>query len=47
MFERFSNWVKVVAIKTAYVVSHPGVLWKERREELRAHMWAREMAKKA
>ena len=47
MFKRFVNWVKVVAIKTAYVVSHPGVLWKEYREEVRARMWAREMAKKA
>ena len=47
MFKRFSNWVKVVAIKTAYVISHPQMLWKERREEMRVRMWAREMAKKA
>ena len=45
MFKRFVNWVKVVAIKTAYVISHPNVLWKERCDEARARAWAREMAK--
>ena len=47
MFKTFVNWVKVVAVKTAYVASHPQALWKERCEEACAHMWAREMAKKA
>jgi hypothetical protein len=45
MFKRFINWIKVVSIKTAYVVSHPHVLWKEYREEVRARMWARNVAK--
>lgn len=47
MFKNFAHWVKVVAIKTAYVVSHPHVLWKEYREEVTARVWAREMARKA
>ena len=47
MFTRFTHWVYVVVAKTGYVASHPQVLWKEYSEEVRAHMWAREMAKKA
>ena len=47
MFVRLVNWVKAVTVKTAFVISHPRVLWKERQEEVRARMWAREMAKKA
>lgn len=46
MFKRFAHWAKVVVAKSFYVVSHPRALWKERREELRARMWAREMAAK-
>ena len=45
MFVRFTNWVKVVTNKLLYVVSHPGVLWKEYREEVRARVWARNVAK--
>ena len=44
---KFVNWVKTISVKTGYLISHPQVLWKERCEEARAHMWAREMAKKA
>lgn len=47
MFKRFSNWVKTIAVKTGYAVSHPSIIWKERREEARARALAREMAKKA
>lgn len=46
MFKRFTHWIYVIAVKAGYVVSHPQVLWHERCEEARAHMWAREMAKK-
>lgn len=46
MFVRFAHWVKVVAIKTGYVLSNPHVLWKEYREEVQARMWAKEFAKK-
>ena len=47
MFTRFVSWVKVMDVKMGYVIAHPQVLWKERCEEARAHLWAREMAKKA
>ena len=47
MFKRFVNWAKAVFVKTMYVIPHPSLFWKERREEARVHMWAREMAKKA
>ena len=47
MFKRFVNWVKVVFTKTGYIVSHPQVLWKEYREEVRTRMWARTMTKEA
>ena len=47
MFKRFIDWVKTITVKTAYVVSHPHALLKERREEVRVRMWAREMAKEA
>ena len=45
MFVRFTNWVKVVTAKVIYVVSHPQVLLSEYREEVRARMWARNVAK--
>ena len=44
---RFINWIKTLVVKTSYLVSHPQALWKERCEEARACVWAREMAKKA
>ena len=47
MFKRFAHWVKAMTVKMGYVIAHPRVLWKERREEARVRMWAREMAKKA
>lgn len=46
MFKRFVLWVKSITVKTGYVIAHPHVLWKERTEEARVRMWAREMAKK-
>lgn len=45
MFKGLINWVKAVTAKSAYVVSHPQVLFSEYREEVRARVWAREMAK--
>ena len=44
---RFINWAKVMMRKTGYLVFRPQALWIERCEEVRAHTWAREMAKKA
>ena len=43
---RFVSWVKVMARKTSYLVANPKALWKERCEEARARVWAREMASK-
>lgn len=47
MFKRFIDWVKTITVKTGYVVTHPSIIWKERLEEARARVWAREMAKEA
>ena len=46
MFVRFYRWAKAVVVKTGYVISHPSIIWKERREEVQARMWAKEFAKK-
>lgn len=45
MFKRFIDWVKTITVKTAYVVSHPSIIWKERLEEARARVWAKEAGK--
>lgn len=45
MFKRFCEWTKVMAVKVCYVAAHPQVLWKEYKEEVRARMWARNVAK--